>query len=100
MLIDIETEGVMAASAASAGLAAETLGHTGQAAAAGTVVPPGADPDVSPVNVARITAHTAHVASMLAASGALQELYAISNGVSAGMYDLTDALNAVGLNIL
>lgn len=90
----------MAAAAANSGLATETVGHTGQAAAAGAVVPPGLDPDISPVNVARITGYTAQVAAMLAHAGALQELYAVSNGTSAGMYDLTEALNAIGLNIL
>lgn len=99
-LVDITVEGVQAASAASAALSAETMGHTAQAAAAGVVVPPAMDPDISPLNVAKIVGYTAEVGSQLAASGALQELYAVANGLSATTYDLTDALSAVGVNAI
>ncbi|MCV7041935.1 MULTISPECIES: hypothetical protein [Mycolicibacterium] len=100
MFIDITPEGVLAASAASAALSAETLGHVGQAAAAGAVVPPGLDPDISPLNVAKITAYAAAVAGVLAASGGLQELYAVANGASATVANLNDAFSAVGINAI
>ncbi|MDQ1321858.1 MAG: hypothetical protein QG655_3103, partial [Actinomycetota bacterium] len=54
MLIDVSVQGVQAASAATAALSGETMGHVGQAAAAGMVVPPALDPDISPLNVAKI----------------------------------------------
>jgi hypothetical protein len=62
------------------------------------VVPPALDPDISPLNVAKIMAYTQEVASVLAASGALQDLYAVANGLSATTYDLGDAMAAVGIN--
>ena len=98
MLIDVSVQGVQAASAATAALSGETLGHVGQAAAAGMVVPPALDPDISPLNVAKIMAYTQEVAGVLAASGALQDLYAVANGLSATTYDLGDAMAAVGIN--
>ena len=58
MLIDVSVQGVQAASAATAALSGETMGHVGQAAAAGMVVPPALDPDISPLNVAKIMAYT------------------------------------------
>lgn len=95
MLIDVSVQGVQAASAATF---SETMGHVGRAAAAGMVVPPALDPDISPLNVAKIMAYTQEVAGVLAASGALQQLYSVANGLSATTYDLTDAMAAVGIS--
>lgn len=53
-----QSKGVQAASAATGALSGETMGHVGQAAAAGMVVPPALDPDISPLNVAKIMAYT------------------------------------------
>ncbi|MBS9535985.1 hypothetical protein KIH27_20590 [Mycobacterium sp. M1] len=99
-LINMFPEGVAGVAGVSGALAAETMGHTGQAAAAGAVVPPGLDPDISPVNSTKITAYTAQVAAMLAASGALQQMYAASNGTAAASYSFTEALNAIGVNAI
>jgi hypothetical protein len=93
----MEPIGVGAAAAGTAALAGESFGHTGQAVAAGAVLPPGLDDDISPLAVTKIMAYASEVAGMLAASGAMQQLYAVANGTSAVSYTLTDAMNEVGL---
>ena len=97
MFMTMEPIGVAAASAGTAALAGESFGHTGQAAAAGAVLPPGLDDDISPLAVTKIMAYATEVAGMLSTSGALQQLYAVANGTSAVTYSLTDAMNEVGL---
>lgn len=90
-------EGMMGAAASTAALSAESAGHTAQAAAAGAVVPMGADPDISPMNVIKVAAYAANVAGVLGAASAVEGLYGSSLGVSSGMYTLTDMLSALEL---
>ena len=91
-----ETDGVLAASAATAGLAGEASGHGGAAAAAGAVVPPGLE-EISAANAAKITAYAAQASSMIESSAAIHAAYGVATGTSAAVTTLTDALNAAGL---
>jgi hypothetical protein len=91
-----ETEGLLGAAAAKAGLAGEAAGHGAQAAAAGAVVPPGVE-EISAANAARIAAYTAETGSMIETSAAAHAVYGASVGASAAITSLTDALNAAGL---
>ena len=97
MLIDVSVQGCRPRRR-HGGALGETMGHVGQPPPPGMVVPPALDPDISPLNVAKIMAYTQEVAGVLAASGALQDLYAVANGLSATTYDLGDAMAAVGIN--
>ena len=89
-------EGLMGAAAATGGLAAEAVGHGGQAAAAGAVVPPGLE-EISTANAARIAEHAAHVASMLGLASGVQTMYGASVGLSSGTYVVSDAASAANV---
>ena len=94
-------EGMSAAGASTDALAAQAAGHTAQAAAAGMVVPPGLDPDISPVNVAKISAYAGNIAAALGLCSTVQMMYGTSVGVSGVLYSLEDALSAAAvLNVV
>ena len=99
--IFMETEGLAAAGAAASGLAGTQGALAGPAAASGAVVPPGLD-EISAMNAARIAAHAAQVAAMMAASAAIKENYAASiaaSGITCTLQDLMSqaAIAAVGM---
>jgi hypothetical protein len=91
-----DTDGVLAGSAATAGLAGEASGHGAAAGAAGAVVPPGLE-EISAANAARIATYAAEASSMIESSAGIHAAYGASMGSSAAITTLTDALNAAGL---
>jgi hypothetical protein len=91
-----DTDGVMGASAMTAGLAGEASGHGAVAAAAGAVVPPGLE-EISAANAAKIAAYTAEASAMIESSAAIHAAYSVAQGGSAAITTLTDALSASGL---
>ncbi|MCP9276909.1 hypothetical protein [Mycolicibacterium arenosum] len=96
-LTQMETVGVLATQGASAGLAAEAVGHGAQAMAAGVVLPPGLD-EISAYNVGRILAYAEQLGATLEGSAAIEAAYGVANGTSSVITSLTDALNAAGIN--
>jgi hypothetical protein len=86
-----ETEGMVGAGAATAGLAATTAGLAGPAAAAAAVLPPGLD-EISAVNAVRIGEHAGQVAAMLGMASTIKELYGTSVMMSGATYTLTDLM--------
>jgi hypothetical protein len=94
-----ETAGVLAASAATAGLAGEASGHGAQAGAAGAVVPPGLE-EISAANAAKIGQYAAEASALIEMSAGIHAAYSAATGTSATITTLTDALNAAGLGQL
>ena len=94
--ISVLPEGMMAAAAATDGLAAEVAGLAGSAAAAGVVVPPGLE-DISVANAAKIAEYGAQVASMLGMASTVKALYGTSIGMSSATYSLFDLMSAASI---
>lgn len=92
-----EPEGVLAGSAATAGLSGEAVGHSAQLAAVGAeVLPPGLE-EISVANQAKIAEYTAQAGAMLGMSAGFQAEYSTSVGASSAITTLNDALNATAV---